>query len=235
MKKDIKKQRKQFVILLVCIVTGFIISYSYNLTKKDKVAENASYVYQTSSTYEEELIVQQERNNELQAELEGLEEKIRTYEQQYNSQDPNYEKNLQQADTIRLLTGEVASKGKGIRVTLNDGEYDGKSNPNNYVVHESHIFSLLQELKIAGAEAIAINGQRLKVNSYVNCNGPVITVDGRQYPAPFIIEAIGEPKTMVSALKIPGGFVDQIISENVFIELSEEKEIEMPAVGQGNS
>ena len=233
--KDLKKQRKQFVILLVCIVTGFIISFSYNLTKDEKVEENASYVYQTSSAYEEELIEQQERNKDLQDELKVLDEKIRTYEQQYNSEDTQYEQNLQEAEVIRLLTGEVASKGEGIRVTLNDGQYDGQSNPNNYVVHESHIFALLQELKIAGAEAIAINGQRLKVNSYVSCNGPVITVDGSQYPAPFVIEAIGEPNTMLSALEISGGLVDQLLAENVVIELSEEKQIEMPAAGQGNS
>ena len=67
-------------------------------------------------------------------------------------------------------------KDKELKLRYDDGEYDPSvANPNDYIVHESHIFKVINELKISGAEAIAINGQRLKANSYISCNGPVIT------------------------------------------------------------
>ena len=34
-------------------------------------------------------------------------------------------------------------------------------------------------------------------NSYIKCTGPVITVDGRTFPAPFVIEAIGDMNVLV--------------------------------------
>ena len=234
-KYDPQKQRKQFVILLVCIVTGFIVGYSYNLAKDNRQENNSNLSYQSSNTYQEELIDQQERNKQLQDELAALESQIREYEQQFSNADVTYDEQLKEANQIRLLLGDLESHGEGIRIQLNDGNYDGVSNPNNYVVHESHIFSLLQELKIAGAEAIAINGQRLKPNSYISCNGPVITVDGQQYPAPFVVEAVGNPNTLLTALEIPGGMVDQLLMDNVVVELSEDDDISMLAVQKGNS
>ena len=234
--KHREKQRKQFVVLLVCIVTGFIVGYSYNLTKDEEKEEGNNVFYQTSNTYQEELITQQERNNELLDELTALENQIRNYEQQFKSTtDEEYQQQLKEAEQIRLLLGDLASDGEGVRITLKDGDFDGNSNPNNYVVHESHIFSLIQELKISGAEAISVNGQRLKYNSYISCNGPVITVDGKQYPAPFVIEAVGNSNTLLKALEIPGGLIDQLLGDNVVVELSKEQEIKMPATGMRNS
>jgi uncharacterized protein YlxW (UPF0749 family) len=235
MKKMIeKKPRKQLVILLVCIVTGFIIGYSYNLAEDNREQKGSDMFYQTSSIYREELIDQQERNKQLQEELDALQVKIRNYEQQF-SDDTTYEEQLKEVNRIRLLLGDLKAKGEGIRIQLTDGEYDGQTNPNNYVVHESHIFSLLHELKIAGAEAISINGKRLKANSYISCNGPVITVDGQQFPAPFVIEAIGNPNTLSTALNIPGGMMDQLLMDNVVVELSEDENITMASIQQGNS
>lgn len=230
-----KKPRKQFVILLVCIVTGFIVGYSYNLAEDDREQKSSDMFYQTSSVYREELIDQQERNKQLQEELENLQAQIRDYEQQFLNDDTTYEEQLKEVNRIRLLLGDLEATGSGIRIQLMDGDYDGQTNPNNYVVHESHIFSLLHELKISGAEAIAINGKRLQPNSYISCNGPVITVDGQQFPAPFVIEAIGNPNTLSTALDIPGGMMDQLLMDNVVVELSEEATIQMTSIQQGNS
>ncbi|MER2000451.1 MAG: DUF881 domain-containing protein [Lysinibacillus sp.] len=236
MKKTIeKKPRKQFVILLVCIVTGFIVGYSYNLAEDNREQKSSDMLFQTSSVYREELIEQQERNKQLQEELDALQVKIRDYEQQFSDDDTTYEEQLKEVNRIRLLLGDLEAKGEGIRIQLTDGEYDGQTNPNNYVVHESHIFSLLHELKIAGAEAISINGKRLKANSYISCNGPVITVDGQQFPAPFVIEAVGNPNTLSTALNIPGGMMDQLLMDNVVVEVSEDENINMTSIQQGNS
>ena len=233
--KQQKKQRKQFVILLVCIVTGFIIGYSYNLTKDNRDQNSTNLFYQSSNAYREELIEQQERNKQLQSELSDIEQQIREYEQSYSTQNDTYEEQLAEVQKIRLLLGDVRAVGEGLRVTLNDASYDGTSNPNNFVVHESHIFSLIHELKIAGAEAIAINGKRLKPNSYISCNGPVITIDGEQFPAPFVVEAIGNPSTLSTALHIPGGMMDQLLMDNIVVELSEDNEITMNSIQQGRS
>lgn len=224
-----KFTRKKFIILIVCITTGFIIGYSYNLTKDEKKINN-TYLQQEES-YREELIDQKERNKELMDELNHLQEQIRKYENNFASNEEESQKLVEEANKLRLVLGEIPSQGQGIKVTLKDGEYDTKTtNPNEYIVHESHIFMVINELKISGAEAISINGQRLKTNSYISCNGPVITIDGKQYPAPFVIEAIGDADSLISSLKLVGGVFDKLLNDRIVVTIEKSEQIQMSSV-----
>ncbi|MFJ5765273.1 DUF881 domain-containing protein [Lysinibacillus sp. NPDC093210] len=224
--------RKQFELLIVCITTGFIIGYSYNQAKDNRQTSSIkSELFEQEDTYREELIEQQERNKELKEEANKLQEKIRNYEKEFASNEKDSKQLVQEAEDLRLLLGDLSSEGKGIRITLQDGDYDPKSvNPNDYIVHESHVFKLLNELKISGAQAIAINGQRVLANSYIRCNGPVITIDGKQHPAPFVIEAIGDSTTLRASLNLSGGVVDQLLNDNIVVSLEENQKLTMPNV-----
>lgn len=230
-KKNNKFNRQQFIILIVCIVTGFIIGYSYKLTK-DEAKVNTSYLNQEES-YRAELIEQQERNKQLSEELNDLQTQIREYEKSFAENEDDYDHLIGEAEKLRLMLGEISAQGEGIKVTLKDNEYDPEStNPNNYIVHESHVLSVVNELKISGAEAISINGQRLKSNSYIRCNGPVITIDGKQYPAPFIIEAVGNPDTLEASLKIVGGVFDQLLSDNIVVTIEKSDSLQMHSINE---
>ena len=189
---------------------------------------------QQRDAYREELIEQQERNKELAEELAELLQTIRQYEREFATPEEHYDELVEEAERLRILMGELPASGKGVSVTLRDDEYSGETNPNDYIVHESHIFSVINELKIAGAEAIAINGQRLKTNSYISCNGPVITIDGNQYPAPFVIEAVGNPDGLIAALEIGGGVFDQLLNDNVVVTLEKKDLILLPSITKGN-
>lgn len=112
---------------------------------------------------------------------------------------------LEDVEKYRMFTGEIGVKGKGVKVSLEDASYiPSGQNVNNYIVHESHIFHVINELFISGASAVSINGQRITHQSYIHCNGPVVTVDGVQHPAPFVISAIGDPAVLIPALNIAG-------------------------------
>ena len=223
-------------MLVVCIITGFIIGFSYNLSNDDRQTGSVSNIYvQQGEMYREDLIKQQERNKELAQELDTLQETIRNYEKEFATTEEHYELLAQEAEQLRILLGELPGVGKGVAVTLSDNEYDGVGNPNHYIVHESHIFTVINELKIAGAEAIKVNGQRLKTNSYISCNGPVITIDGNQYPAPFVIEAVGEQALLIAALEMTGGAVDQLLSDNVVVALEKKERVLMPSIIKGKS
>jgi len=225
-RKQNKFTRRHFIFLLVCIVTGFIIGYAYNSAKDHKKLNSSAL--DEEDYYRTELIEQQERNKELMDELNELKEQISQYEKSFTENENDYKELAEEAEKLRLMLGELPAHGEGIKVTLKDGDYDPKStNPNDYIVHESHIFLVINELKISGAEAIAINGHRLKPNSYIHCNGPVITIDGKQYPAPFEIEAIGNSDTLISSLKVPGGVFDQLLNDSIVVTIQALDDIKM--------
>ncbi|MFH7445066.1 DUF881 domain-containing protein, partial [Pseudomonas syringae pv. tagetis] len=87
------------------------------------------------------------------------------------------------------------------------------------------VFKVINELYISGASGIAVNGQRLSSQSYIICDGPVITVDGIQHPAPFVVTAIGDPDVLSSALNLTGGVKDQLVNDNIVFSLEKKSEI----------
>ncbi|MBO1909899.1 DUF881 domain-containing protein, partial [Microvirga sp. 3-52] len=131
------------------------------------------------------------RNKELSDEIGVKQEGIRSYEQSFSAKEKAHADLVEEAKDLRLLLGVIPATGPGIKIILKDADYDPvEQNPNDYIVHESHIFKVINELRISGAQGLSINGQRITANSFIKCTGPVITVDGKTFPAPFVIEAI---------------------------------------------
>ncbi len=224
---------KRIIFSIVCLVLGFILAYSYSLSsaKKSTGMTSGTGYFEQEERYREELIQQKERNKELANELVARQKEVRKIEQALVGSEERYASLIQEAEDLRLLLGVIPSTGEGVKVQLQDAEYDPVSeNPNDYIVHESHVFKVLNELKISGAEAISINGQRLHANSYIRCNGPVITIDGKQFPAPFVIEAIGDTEVLIPSLELSGGVLDQLLNDNIIVTIESNKKMTMPAL-----
>lgn len=224
------KMRGSYVIFaLILLVLGFLISYSYQVTKEKNLASTMT-TEQWDREFEirSQLITKEETNRELQEELYEKQEEVKKIEESLKDEKQVYYNLVEDVEKFRMYVGDLAVEGKGVQVTLEDASYipDGE-NVNNYIVHESHIFNVINELYISGADALAINGQRISSHSYIYCNGPVVTVDGNQYPAPFVISAIGDPNVLLPALNINGGIVDQLAYDNIVVTLEKKEKIVM--------
>ena len=87
-------------------------------------------------------------------EINEKQHEIKEFEQSFVNSEENVEELVDEAEMLRLLIGDIPSEGKGIAVSLQDGAYNpSQENPNDYIVHESHVFKVINELKISGAEA----------------------------------------------------------------------------------
>ncbi|CAH2713350.1 hypothetical protein BACCIP111895_00485 [Neobacillus rhizosphaerae] len=227
--KKIKVKGKHFILSLVCLVLGFMIAYSYHLTQIETQNENrdiSAKQYEKTLVLRNQLIAQEETNRKLQKELNKKQDKVLKNEKGLAKEAQVFLNLAEDTEKYRMFLGKVKIKGKGVKITLSDGAYDPKEvNINNYLVHEHHVFKVVNELYISGAAAVAINGQRLTSHSYIVCNGPVITVDGVQHPAPFVISAIGDPDVLSSSLNLTGGVKDQLVNDNLVFTLEKENEI----------
>lgn len=110
----------------------------------------------------------------------------------------------------RFLAGLTPVQGPGVVVTLTDSKKPfpapmpvGVTPPNT--IHDSDINQVVNELKAAGAEAVAVNGQRLVATSSIRSAGPTVFINSVPQAPPFVINAIGDPKALASALNLPGG------------------------------
>lgn len=227
------KVSKSIVFSLVFLIFGFILSYSYSNSLANEPSEESSLSsdFEKEERFREELIEQQERNKTLREEMQAKQEELQNFESSFSDGEEAYSEMASEAEKLRRYVGLMPVEGTGVKIVLEDGEYNGQSiNPNNYIVHESHVFQVIHEMYISGAEAIAVNGQRIHANSTIICTGPVIEVDGVQYPAPFTIEAIGKPEVLAASIELSGGVLDQLVNDNIVVTMDEGLAIQMPAL-----
>jgi uncharacterized protein YlxW (UPF0749 family) len=222
-----KVKGKHVILALVCLVLGYIMAFSYQITNsRESQTKITSKQWEKNLELRELLIEQEQQNRNLQNELIEKQEMVLDFEKNLADEAQLFFNLAEDAEKYRMFTGKVKVKGKGVQVTLADGDYNpNDENVNNYIVHEHHVFKVITELNISGAAAVGVNGQRLSHNSYIMCNGPVIEVDGIEHKAPFVVTAIGDPEVMASALNITGGVKDQLVNENIDFTLEEKEQI----------
>ncbi|HUX46567.1 MAG TPA: DUF881 domain-containing protein [Desulfosporosinus sp.] len=112
----------------------------------------------------------------------------------------------QQVQEAKMNAGLVALTGPGLRITLDDSKRvaSGEEDPNSYFIHEQYIREILNALWNGGAEAIAVNGQRVTTHTEVFCGGSFIQINGTRQMPPYLIEAIGDSRNLSAALNFYG-------------------------------
>lgn len=115
------------------------------------------------------------------------------------------------------LAGLTEVRGPGVRLTITDNpqarQYTDPSGFGPGMVHDFDLQGIVNELRVAKAEAISIrgaDGPRIRVTGFtpIRCVGPVIQINYEPVAVPFVIEAIGEQGTLEAALNLPDGIVD---------------------------
>jgi uncharacterized protein YlxW (UPF0749 family) len=116
-----------------------------------------------------------------------------------------------QGDALLGAAGLVAVSGPGLRVSLNDaptrknGQAPASDNPDDLVVHQQDVQSVINALWAGGAEAMTLMGERIVSTSAVRCVGNTLLVQGRLIGPPFVIQAIGDRHGMRAALQVEPG------------------------------
>lgn len=104
---------------------------------------------------------------------------------------------LAQLERDSVSAGQVAVTGPGLVVTLRDSAQLAESPDDPALrVQDYDIQVVVNSLWSAGAEAVAVNGQRLTTTSAIRSAGDAILVDLVGLSGPYEIAAIGDPATL---------------------------------------
>lgn len=122
----------------------------------------------------------------------------------------------EQVENVKLTAGFNDVEGPGIIIKMSDNADDEivSGNVNYDIIHDLDVLNIINDLRIAGAEAISISGQRLLSNSEIKCGGPIIRINEKSLATPFYIKAIGDPKLLYAAINAPGTYGDAL--KNVY-------------------
>lgn len=221
-------------ISLLCFVLGLLLAAAWHTTvsiSRAGVASNRPGFYYGDGNlvnkyeieikkYESEIKKQREHTSELEnaiAERGGAAETLN--------------KELQ---NMKNLLGITEVEGPGILVNVSDSK-KLPINPTDQInqanlIHDYDINNIVNELKSAGAEAVAINNQRVAFSSAVRCVGPVVQVNGQRVAPPIVIRAIGDADTLFTALDMAEGVLDKIRRyDPAMVRLEKRASVRVPA------
>jgi len=176
----------------------------------------------------------EKENNKLMAELSQMRSRVGDLEKSLSEGSSKTQAMMSLLNSAKLQAGLVPLVGPGITVTLKDSLKRPKVGEDSwlYLIHDVDLEALVNELWAAGAEAIAINSQRIAANTAIRCAGPIILVNSERLSPPYILGAIGPSQELDAALRMQGGFLDSMapsIRNGVEVKIKQEESVKLPA------
>ena len=203
------------LIAIVFMVLGFMLSVQYKVTVQQRTIR-----MDRVEDLSERLKAMETENKHLLLEINELRKKGADRAKDHGQ------------ERLQLLAGTTAVEGAGIEVVLDDSAIPKKANenPNLYIIHDEDLLRVLNELRAAGAEAISLNDQRIVAMSEVRCAGPTVSVNNIRSAPPYVIKAIGAPKTLTSALRLRGGVVETFEFWGIQVKIKSQDKVQIPAL-----
>lgn len=172
------------------------------------------------------------RNDRLAAEVSALEQAQRELTTGTGRTSAALDEARRRAQLLGVLAGTVPASGPGVVVTLTDPDA---------TLRPDVLLDALQELRAAGVEAVQVEGRApdgdavrevrvVASTSFVAADGGAIVVDGTELRAPYRFVVIGDPATVTSALRIPGGVVDNVEQFGGEVRISRMETVEVTAL-----
>lgn len=175
---------------LLCALLGFALVVQMRQTRD----ESLSSLRQTDLVRLLDEVTQ--RSNELEARADDLRASRNDLLVDSEDNEAALEIARERAITQGILSGRLPAEGPGITVRIQEGEQSLRPNA---------LFTILEELRNAGAEAVELNGVRIVASSYFVDSPQGVVLDGNTLESPYVWTAIGNPETLTPALEIPGG------------------------------
>lgn len=230
-----KKNASTFFIFIATLIVGVLVAMNLNYDDTD-----TTRIVLTAKQYQEAF----NTRNKLYQEIGGLrdeyENNVKKIEK-YRASTATNEKVLEdikgEVQRNEMLLGYSSVKGQGVKVTIADGSVEftlGIDDPylqELRTVHNYDMIQIINELKLAGAEAISINDQRILPNSEIYCSWAFISINKVKLPSPFKVTAIGDKDVLENYLNRSESYTKQLINRGINVYIEPSNEIIMPSIG----
>ncbi len=160
-----------------------------------------------------------DRNDDLRGEVGTLERELATLTTNTQRGEVSLDELRADLRRVRLYAGIDPATGPGVVITIR-GPIDG-----------SGVEDLVNELRNAGAEAMAVESVRLVPGVVTVGAAGAVTVDAVPLGDPFELSAIGAPDKLTGSLTRSGGIIAQLAATlpDVIVEVTPLERVDVPA------
>lgn len=215
MKNNMKKGKITMVITIgiACFALVLVMSMQFKIVNETDIT---SIENMREAELRTELANWKSKYEETNQKYEETELKIEEYKTTSQSNEETEKLMEEELEQVNMSLGKTDLQGEGIEVTLRE-----KENEEIARINADDLLVIVNSLKMAGAEAISINEERIiNMTDIVDINETFIKVNGKRILAPYIIKAIGNSSHLESALTGNGGHLDEMkkIGQDVSIQ-----------------
>jgi len=214
-----KKLGSQIMVAVVCCILGFMLAYQFkSLTK---YGSNIDVRASTDITAD----VEQYKVDKaaMQKRVDDLQSQVKKYETVAVNKTGVNKDVVTELENTRKLTGYYDVVGPGVTIKLTPvSTIFGSTVPNEKISNEFLIY-LVNELRFAGAEAIAINDYRITSTTGITSerdNSYIIISGADQKISPMdtiVVTAIGDKELLAKDLNFQGTLEELKTVSNVVI------------------
>ena len=206
----IKKASKSLIISIA--ITSFVLGLTMVIQFKTVTETDiAGIELMREAELRTELASWKSKYEDATLKIDETNYKIEEYSKEIEENNNISELLAREVYEAEVIAGYTDVMGPGIIITLEDTD--------KMQITADDLMSLLNELKLAGAEAISINNQRIvSLTDISNIDYKFIMVNTAKeigkarIESPYVIKAIGNQKYLESAISIKYGFLDSMKS-----------------------
>ena len=205
------------IIGLMCLILTTVIFVQFKTIKQTDITSLENMREEELRT---EISTIKQKTEEISKQIQETDLKISEYKEAITTDKQASELLVEELEQQNNILGKNSVQGSGVIITLTDTRAQK--------ITAEDLRELLNELKIAGAEAISINGHRIVYDSYVvDIGNTYIRINGQEgMVSPYEVKAIGNPTYLESGLsKKQYGYIDTKLEEGKDIILERKDEI----------
>ncbi|HET8993526.1 MAG TPA: DUF881 domain-containing protein [Rhodococcus sp. (in: high G+C Gram-positive bacteria)] len=191
--------------VVVCLVAGLLLGTTRG------VSDGTELRASDSPRLSDLVRVAQSESDDLAASRDALATQVARLQSGAATNDDEVAAVLDQLAELEDPAGLTEQQGTGVTVTLTDaprnvdGRYPADASPDDLVVHQQDVQSVLNAMWAGGAEAISMQDQRIVATSAPRCIGNTLLLHGRTYSPPYVITALGDSAKIAASLDAEPG------------------------------
>lgn len=205
-------------IAIACFVLAMVMSMQFKVVKETDIT---SIETMREEELRSELANWKQLYKEAQEQYDEKVSKLSEYRDKQQSTEESsklVEKELAQTN---MYLGKTDVEGQGIEITIKD-----INNEDIKPISAEDLLIIVDYLKLAGAEAISINEERIiNMSDIVYVSNSIIFVNQQRILSPYVIRAIGDSTKLESTLLGNGGYIEELKNIGFDININRENKI----------
>jgi uncharacterized protein YlxW (UPF0749 family) len=200
-----RRRRASLVLLIPAVLFGLLVTVQWRSQN-----ERSELTVRYNTPLIDAADALQKEQNDLKAQLAQLRARLDEIQTNASTQSGAAKELQSSIDDLKASAGLTPRTGDGVMIQLDDARNVSVTSQNidKSICHSTDLTDIINTAWKGGAEAIAVNDERIVNSSSVYCVGSTIMVNGTLMSPPFNVTVIGPQNLLLGAFDDPNELQD---------------------------